>query len=277
LEKISFSDVIGIGGIAFATVLLVLDKAGKLRGGWLFGLLCLAGAMTLFIALGNSWVMDSPHKWKLWRGAFMVCFFAFAYSGLAIMISGGSEKSAPDASTRPSAVNPNPETKEKISEKGFEVANLPPSTGEGYLDQDGRREYLSNVYIQVAVLNHGTPSIIKDWKGLLRLQDGTLVEGVVMKVGTMNVAVNGPNGPVRMPTSPMLLEPWSRKPIPTGERVVGCLIFKFPPGMSKKIAGPGGAFILKLWDDQGRETTLDLPWEEHKVTDILSLPGMDPI
>jgi hypothetical protein len=87
LEKIPFSDVVGIGGIALATVLLVLDKAGKLKGGWLLGLLCLAGAMTLFIALGNVWVMDSPHKWRLWRGALMVSFVALTYSGLAIWIA----------------------------------------------------------------------------------------------------------------------------------------------------------------------------------------------
>jgi len=92
LEKIPFSDVIGIAGIALATVLLVLDKAGKLKGTWLLGLLCLAGAMTLFIALRNSFVVDSPHKWRLWRGTLMVCFVAFAYSGLAIWIVGPEGK-----------------------------------------------------------------------------------------------------------------------------------------------------------------------------------------
>jgi hypothetical protein len=103
LEKIPFSDVVGIGGIALATVLLVLDKAGKLKGGWLLGLLCIAGAMTLFIALGNSWVMDSPYKWRLWRGALMVCFVAFTYSGLAIWIAGAeSETEGPKSSAEPS-------------------------------------------------------------------------------------------------------------------------------------------------------------------------------
>ena len=110
MEKISFSDVIGLGGIAFATVLLVLDKAGKLKGGLLFGLLCLAGAMTLFIAVGNSWVMDAPPKWKLWRGAIAVCFVAFTYSGLAIVISGGSEKSGPTSSTEARPEDKQPRT-----------------------------------------------------------------------------------------------------------------------------------------------------------------------
>jgi hypothetical protein len=92
LEKIPFSDVVGIAGIALATVLLVLDKAGKLKGGWLLGLLCLAGVMTLFIALGNSWIMDSPLKWRLWRGTLIVCCVGLVYSGLAIWISESEEK-----------------------------------------------------------------------------------------------------------------------------------------------------------------------------------------
>lgn len=87
MEKIGFSDGVGILGIVLAIVLLVLDKAGKLKGGWLFGLLCLAAGMTLFIALGNTWVMDSPSQWKLWRNMFMVALVCLVYSGLAIWIA----------------------------------------------------------------------------------------------------------------------------------------------------------------------------------------------
>jgi hypothetical protein len=92
--RISFSDGIGIAGIILATVLLVLDKAGKLRGGMLIGLLCVAGVMTLFVAVRNSFVLDAPPKWKIWRGLFMVGLVAFCYSGLAIWISGGSTENA---------------------------------------------------------------------------------------------------------------------------------------------------------------------------------------
>ncbi len=58
-------DALGILGIVLTIVFLVLDKAGKLKGGLLIGLLCLAGAMTLFLAIGNPWVLDAPAKWKL--------------------------------------------------------------------------------------------------------------------------------------------------------------------------------------------------------------------
>jgi hypothetical protein len=86
MPKISFSDCIGLAGIVFAIVLVVLDKAGKLKGGWLYGLLCVAGIMTLFLAVGNEWVMDAPAKWSIWRGALMVCLVGLAYSGIAIWI-----------------------------------------------------------------------------------------------------------------------------------------------------------------------------------------------
>jgi hypothetical protein len=88
--KVGFSDIVGIGGIVLTIVLLVLDKAGKLKGGWLYVLLIVAGAMTLSIAVGNSWVMDDP-KWRLWRGTFAFAFVALLYSGVAIWISGGGE------------------------------------------------------------------------------------------------------------------------------------------------------------------------------------------
>jgi hypothetical protein len=102
--KVSFSDVIGVAGIALGILLMVLDKAGKLKGGWLYGLLLIAGIMTLFIAIGNGWVMDAPMKWKLWRGFFLCCLVGFAYSGVAIWISQkGDEKEQEQADIKPDA------------------------------------------------------------------------------------------------------------------------------------------------------------------------------
>jgi hypothetical protein len=91
--RLSFADGIGIVGMILAVVCLVLDKAAKLKGGWLVGLLILAGAMTLFLAIGNSWVLDAPQKWKLWRGILMFSLVALTYSGLAIWITEGQKES----------------------------------------------------------------------------------------------------------------------------------------------------------------------------------------
>ncbi|MFZ0212195.1 MAG: hypothetical protein WBE20_08960 [Candidatus Acidiferrales bacterium] len=87
MVKVSSSDVIGVAGIILAMLLVVLDKAGKLKGGWLYGLLFLAGVMTLFVAVGNEWVTDAPTKWRLWRGLSMCCVIGLAYSGLALWIA----------------------------------------------------------------------------------------------------------------------------------------------------------------------------------------------
>ena len=54
--NISFSDGIGVLGLVLAIILVVLDKAGKVKGGFVFVLLFVAAVMTLFLALGNSWV-----------------------------------------------------------------------------------------------------------------------------------------------------------------------------------------------------------------------------
>ncbi|MGO9864055.1 MAG: hypothetical protein ACLPLR_10635 [Terriglobales bacterium] len=109
--RTSFSlDGVGIAGIILAIVCLVLDKAGKLKGGLLIGLLCLAGVMTLFLAIGNSFVLDAPTKWKLWRGLLTFSLVAFVYSGLAIWISGGSgpELAEPPRGGKPSVPMPKP-------------------------------------------------------------------------------------------------------------------------------------------------------------------------
>ena len=79
--RVSFSDGVGIAGIILALVVVVLDKAGKLKGGWLIGLLIVAGVMTLFLAVGNAWVLDAPLRWRVWRGVLM---FSLAARGASL-------------------------------------------------------------------------------------------------------------------------------------------------------------------------------------------------
>src|ERR1700684_2690799 len=96
----SFTDGVGVFGIILAVVCLVLDKAGKLKGGWLVGLLLLACVMTLFLGIGNSWVLDAPAKWKLWRGVLMLCLVTLTYSGLAIWIKPAKESQMENESSK---------------------------------------------------------------------------------------------------------------------------------------------------------------------------------
>jgi len=57
--ELNFDRVLAITGIVAAIVLVVLDKAGKLKGPFLLALLGVAALMTLPLALGNSWVKDT--------------------------------------------------------------------------------------------------------------------------------------------------------------------------------------------------------------------------
>jgi hypothetical protein len=104
--ELTFDRVLGILGIILTIIFIVLDKAGKLRGPALLGLLGLAALMTLPIALGNSWVKSSP--WGMLgfsKSMFMVSLVAICYSALAIWISPSTvkERTDKDAQSNPDA------------------------------------------------------------------------------------------------------------------------------------------------------------------------------
>jgi hypothetical protein len=93
--KLSLGDFIGIAGIVFAIILVVLDKAGKLKGPILLVLLGVAALMTLPLVLDNSWVGDAPSRMlKFTRGMLLFFVIGVAYSVIAVWISGGPENTA---------------------------------------------------------------------------------------------------------------------------------------------------------------------------------------
>jgi hypothetical protein len=74
-----------------AIVLVVLDKAGKLKGPVLLALLGAAALMTLPLAFGNSWVKNTPWGMlKFSKGVLMLSIVTFCYSVVAIWISPAS-------------------------------------------------------------------------------------------------------------------------------------------------------------------------------------------
>ena len=103
--KVSFSDGLAIAGIVLAIVLVVLDKAGKLKGPMLLIMLAVAAAMTLPLALGNSWVGDVPSGiLKVTRGMLMFFVLGLIYSAIAVWISTGNAEELAEgkgAATRP--------------------------------------------------------------------------------------------------------------------------------------------------------------------------------
>jgi hypothetical protein len=163
------------------------------------------------------------------------------------------------------------------SQPKFEIVTAVTVFGEGNLQENGRKKYFSNAYLQVGVLNHGAPSVIKDWKEFVRLTNGTVLEGHLL-IGDekhIHMSTNGPRGRTELPIYPSLVSTWSVTPIPTGGRGVGSVIFIFPLGTKAQVEGPGGAIILKLWDIGGKEYVAEVPWQAVKSDqEIYTLPGM---
>jgi hypothetical protein len=88
--RFAFSDKLALAGLVLAIVLVVLDKAGKLKGPMLLLLLAVAAVMTLPLALGNPWVSDAtPTTLKFARGMLMVCVISLLYAGIAVWITTG--------------------------------------------------------------------------------------------------------------------------------------------------------------------------------------------
>jgi hypothetical protein len=86
--ELNLDRILAIIGIVLAIILVVLDKAGKLKGPVLFALLVVAALMTLPLALGNSWIRDTP--WgalKFSKIALMISLVGACYSACAIWIS----------------------------------------------------------------------------------------------------------------------------------------------------------------------------------------------
>jgi len=93
LPKISLEIGLAVGGLVLTIVLVVLDKAGKLKGPVLYWLLVVAALMTLPLVLGNSLIVEVSSSWKYWLRAFVVSTVVFCYWAIGIWISPASAKS----------------------------------------------------------------------------------------------------------------------------------------------------------------------------------------
>lgn len=106
--QVTFDRVVAIVGIVLAILLVVLDKAGKLKGPILFGLLALAALMTLPLALGIPWIRHTP--WgisKFNKVLLAVSIVIMAYSLIAVWISPTSLPPETALGTSPTPPQPN--------------------------------------------------------------------------------------------------------------------------------------------------------------------------
>src|SRR6266404_837985 len=86
--KLALSDVLAFCGVILTIILVVLDKAGKLKGRMLLILLAIAALLTLPLVLGLSWVADAqPGLLRFSRGMFMFFLVGLTYSAIAVWVS----------------------------------------------------------------------------------------------------------------------------------------------------------------------------------------------
>lgn len=84
----SVSDSLGYVGISLMFVVVVLDKAGKVRGTTSLVFLGIAAAMIIPPALSNSWISNAtPWMAKFARSALAISIVALVYSGFAVWVS----------------------------------------------------------------------------------------------------------------------------------------------------------------------------------------------
>ena len=87
VPKMSFEIGLAIGGFILTILLVVLDKAGKLKGPVLIWLLVFAALMTVPLVLGNPLIENGPSIWKWWFRGISLVLVVFVYWAIAIWIS----------------------------------------------------------------------------------------------------------------------------------------------------------------------------------------------
>jgi hypothetical protein len=89
VPKLSFSDSLALVALAATFVLVVLDKAGKVKGPVVYWLLIIAAGVCTPFIFGNPWVSGAPSlALKISRGLLAFSIWAILYSSLAVWISG---------------------------------------------------------------------------------------------------------------------------------------------------------------------------------------------
>jgi hypothetical protein len=128
--EITLDRALAIAGIVAAIVLVVLDKAGKLRGPALLVLLGVAALMTLPLGLGNSWIKDTPWGMlKFSKMTLIVSIVAVCYSACAVWIS-----------------QPTHTEEEQVVKQPQEPESLPPVPPK--LIAEGKSEIVARVYMR---------------------------------------------------------------------------------------------------------------------------------
>jgi hypothetical protein len=177
--KISLSDGLAVGGIVFTIIFVVLDKAGKLKGPALFFSLAVAAAMTLPLALGNSWVYNAPSGLaKSSRAMLMVCIIGIFYSIILVWISTPTEEKALSGTgSSRSGIEHSQSNHPTAGEKS--LPELSVVLGAFRLVPTGKLRQDSIVIVTANIVNTGAPTIVHNLNLLITIGSNA-ISGTVM-------------------------------------------------------------------------------------------------
>jgi len=91
MANFTLDRVLATGGLILTIILIVLDKAGKLRGPVLLWLLAFAAAMTLPVVFSVPWISSKTGKVLYARRALMASLVGAVYIVLCVWIAAGTE------------------------------------------------------------------------------------------------------------------------------------------------------------------------------------------
>ena len=157
--------ILAIVGIIAAIILVVLDKGGKLKGPFLLILLAIAALITLPMALGNSWVKDTP--WGMLRFskmALMASIVALCYSAFALWIAQPTSPEVEIADTKPPATQPGAGPVSKPVESAPKLIS---SIDQIYIagnTRDAKTVGETLIVLVVTIQNTGDPTTVIDYR-----------------------------------------------------------------------------------------------------------------
>lgn len=152
MPKFDFSVGSFLVGTAFAIFLIVLDKAGKLKGPMLLVLLAVSALLTLPLALNADWVSNAHGLAKFSRVFLMLCVVGVGYALIAIWVTAdGESETAKTENGKASAA-----IKEELPDFKIGLGQLA-----SFYQKQGDKTL---ILMEVQIANFGAPSVAINWE-----------------------------------------------------------------------------------------------------------------
>jgi hypothetical protein len=274
--ELTFDRVLAILGIVLAIVLVVLDKAGKLKGPFLLVLLGAAALMMLPLALGNSWVRDTPWGMlKFSKGMLMFSVVAICYSTLAVWISAPSVDEMPRPPERTLVEGREP----LASQTPFFVAvniSMSASKRTDYQlfvasthTKDAYSIYPVNTTLNMTITNtQSHSSVIKKLMAEVKTKNGDWVKMILIPTDIYEIYFTSGNlKQARLAGFDGVDKILTSKPLSPNEPVTGWAFFQYPKGYDE--VGFTSIFRVLLSDAAGIEFTSQELTAENKQNEGL--------